>query len=92
MVIRQYQVKATVRHLARVQLCVVSFWLALRAGVLRRAVSYSGRPMFLSSGQSFSVGRRSLRTLWVPELAKACEVQQFKLRFSNLVQYQSSVA
>ena len=38
------QVKATFRHLANVQLGLVSFWLALRAGVLRRAFSLSVRP------------------------------------------------
>jgi hypothetical protein len=35
----QYEIKATVRHLERVGLCVISSWFPLRASLLRRAVS-----------------------------------------------------
>ena len=63
----QIQVKATFRQLANVQLRLISFWLALRAGVLRRAFSLSVRPILVlavkgSAWAAFGFGRLGCRT------------------------------
>ena len=63
----QIQVKTMFRQLANVQLGLVSFWLALRACVLRRAFSLSVRPISVlavkgSAWAAFCFGRLGGRT------------------------------
>ena len=50
------------QHQQRLQVRDSSWWLAVRAGVLRRAVSHTVRPLLRIRGSSVSVGRMPLRS------------------------------
>ena len=60
------------RHLWRFIRHQVTRWLALRAGVLRRAVSSWVRPLLQHRTSSVSVGRMPLRPALLPLAARSC--------------------